>query len=87
MQIVIHLPDQYVLDIPTGEIEGRLKISTALLMFQVGQLSFGAACEFAGVDRYTFLAACKRHNIPTINYDEKELEADFEQIDKGFVVC
>ena len=83
MQVVINVPDQYFLDIPASEIEGRLKISTALLMFQAGQLSLGAACEFAGVDRYTFLAACKRHNIAVIDYDENELEADFEQLKRA----
>ncbi len=80
MQVVINVPDQYFLDIPVGEIEGRLKISTALLMFQAGQISLGAACEFAGVDRYTFLAACRRYNIAVIDYDENELETDFEQL-------
>ena len=49
-------------------------------MFQAGQLSAGAACEFADIDRYTFLSACKRHNIPVIDYDEDELEADFEYL-------
>jgi predicted HTH domain antitoxin len=82
MQVVINVPDQYLLDIPVGEIEGRLKMSTALLMFQIGQLSIGAACEFAGVDRYTFLAACKRYNIAVIDYDADELEAEFEQLKK-----
>ena len=82
MQVVIDIPDQYLLDIPANEIEGRLKLSTALLMFQKGQLSAGAACEFADVGRYTFLAACKQHNISVIDYDEDELEADFENLKK-----
>lgn len=80
MQVIINVPDQYFLDIPVKEMEERLKISTALLMFQAGQLSLGAACEFAGVDHYTFLAACKQYNIPVVNYDENELESDFEQL-------
>jgi predicted HTH domain antitoxin len=80
MQVVVNVPDQYLFDIPVGEIEGRLKISAALLMFQAGQLSIGAACEFAGVDRYTFLAACKQYNIAVIDYDEDELEADFDEL-------
>jgi predicted HTH domain antitoxin len=67
------------------EIEGRLKLSTALLMFQAGQLSLGAACEFAGVDRYTFMAACKRYHIAVINYDEDELETDFEQLKRTYL--
>ena len=80
MQVVVNIPDQYLLDIPANEIEGRLKLSTALLMFQKGQLSAGAACEFADVSRYTFLAACKQHNISVIDYDEDELEVDFENL-------
>lgn len=80
MQVVVNIPDQYLLDIPADEIEGRLKLSTALLMFQKGQFSAGAACEFADVNRYTFLAACKQYNIPVIDYDTDELEADFEHL-------
>jgi predicted HTH domain antitoxin len=77
MQVMVNVPDQYFLDISVSELAGRLKLSTALLMFQAGQLSAGAACEFAGVDRYTFLDACQTYGIDTINYDPDELEADF----------
>jgi predicted HTH domain antitoxin len=49
-------------------------------MFQAGRLSAGAACEFADVDRYTFIAACKRHRIDVIDYDDEELAADFEHL-------
>jgi len=45
-------------------------------LFQSKQLSRGAACEFAGVDIYTFLAACKKHDIPAINTDPDDLESD-----------
>ena len=51
-------------------------IILALLLFQSEQLSRGAACEFAGIDIYTFLAACKKHHIPIVNIDPNELEAD-----------
>ena len=47
-----------------------------LLLFQSGQLSRGAACEFADVDIYTFLAACKQHRIETISTDMDEIEAE-----------
>ncbi len=52
------------------------KLYSALLLFQSGQLSRGAACEFAGVDIYTFLAACKQHKIPVINIEVNDIEAD-----------
>lgn len=87
MQVVVDVPDQYFLDTSIAELAGRLKLSTALLMFQVGQLSAGAACEFAGVDRYRFLAACKRYNIAVIDYHEDELESDFEELKRGRSSC
>ncbi len=80
MQVVVNIPDQYFLDTTVGEFARRLKLHTALLIFQAGHLSAGAACEFADVDRYTFLAACDRHNIDVIRYDEGELETEFEQM-------
>jgi predicted HTH domain antitoxin len=77
MQVMVNVPDQYFLDISVSELAGRLKLSTALLMFQAGHLSTGAACEFAGVDRYTFLEACQKYGIDVINYEPDEIEADF----------
>jgi predicted HTH domain antitoxin len=87
MQVVVNVPDQYFLDTSVGEFARRLKLYTALFMFQTGQLSAGAACEFADVDRYTFLAACNHYNIPVINYDEEELEAEFEQLKREQASC
>lgn len=76
MQIVVDLPERYLLDEKPESMAGRLKLYAALLMFRTGQLSAGAACEFAGVDRYTFLAACKQHGIPTTAFPAEELEAE-----------
>jgi len=86
MQVVVDIPDQYFLDMTVGEFARCLKLHTALFMFQAGQLSAGAACEFADVDRYTFLAACSRHNIAVIHYDD-ELEAEFRQLKRIRVSC
>ncbi len=60
-----------------------LKLYTALLMFQSGQFSAGAACEFAEVDRYSFLSACKQHHIAVIDYSKEEIEADLQRLKKN----
>lgn len=80
MQVLLNVPDRYLLGITAEELAEQFKLSTALLMFQAGRLSVGAACEFADVDRYTFIAACKRHRIDVIDYDDEELATDFEQL-------
>ena len=83
MQIVVTVPDQYALDFSANELARRLKLSAVLLMFRAGQFSAGAACEFAGVDRYAFLEACRQHRIDVIDYDPDELETDFAALIKG----
>ena len=83
MQLLLDISERYFLGTSTEELAEQFKLYTALLMFQTGRLSAGAACEFAGVDRYTFVAACKRHRINVIDYDDEELEADFERLKKN----
>ncbi len=55
---------------------------SALLLFQSGQLSRGAACEFADVDIYVFLAACKTHHISVINIEPDDLESDLSRFNQ-----
>ncbi len=78
MQLTLNIPDKFL---PSDQdkknsLSKQVRLYSALLLFQSGQLSRGAACEFAGVDIYTFLAACKKHHIPVINIDPDDLEAD-----------
>ncbi len=85
MEITLDFSKRYLLNIDCAEMAQRLKLYTALLMFQTGQLSAGAACEFAGIDRYTFLSACNQHKIPVINYEPDELEEEVRRFEE--VLC
>ncbi|MGB3917601.1 MAG: UPF0175 family protein [Thiothrix litoralis] len=76
MQITMDIPEYFGLDKTKPEIASTLKLYAALALFQAGKLSAGAATELAGVDRYTFMAECKKHDIPTINYTPEDLEAE-----------
>ena len=82
MEITVDVPKRYFLNIDSTEMAKRLKLYTALLMFQTGHLSAGAACEFAGINRYTFLDACDQHKIPVINYDPDELDIELERLEE-----
>lgn len=76
MQIVLEVPDQFLLN-DTAESLGRLfKLSAALLMFRTGKISAGAACELAGVDRYSFLQVCKENGVPAADYPPEELDVE-----------
>ncbi len=86
MEVMVNIPDQYLVNYSIQEMTHYLKLYTALLMFQKGQFSAGAACEFAEIDRYTFLVACKQHHIEVIDYDEQDIDRDLERLSAGMNV-
>ena len=80
MQVTLDLPEQFSLEASPTEWSQRIKLYAALTMYQAGKFSAGAACEFAGVDRYTFIEECGRLKIPMIHYEEGELEAELASL-------
>ncbi len=76
MQLTLEIPNQYLQGHNQSQTAKQIKLYAALLMFQSGQLSRGAACEFAGVDIYDFFLACKQHQISVINTPVESIEAD-----------
>ena len=82
MQVTIDIPDGYFVHQDRNLIGQQVKLYAALLMFQSKQFSRGAACEFAGVNLYTFMEACQKHRISIMNYPTEEIEADLEKINR-----
>jgi len=80
MQITLNIPEQYLEDESPAELGRRIKLYAALRMFQSGEISGGAAAELAGVDRFTFAAACQKHGIPAVDYPAEELQAELNAL-------
>ena len=76
MQLTLEIPDQYLQGQNLSQTAQQIKLYAALIMFQSGQLSRGAACEFAGIDIFDFFLACKQHHISAINTSVESIEAD-----------
>jgi hypothetical protein len=76
MQLTLEIPDQYLQGQNLSQTAQQIKLYAALIMFQSGQLSRGAACEFAGIDIFDFFLACKQHRISAINTSVESIEAD-----------
>ena len=83
MQITLDLPEQFSLEATSEEWGQRLKLYAAIAMYQSGKLSAGAACEFAHIDRFTFVSECAKLNIPMIDYDDGELAAEVRNISES----
>lgn len=80
MDIVLTLPaQQFMLDTPS-QVAEKIKLYAAVAMYQTGELSIGAACEVASVDRYWFLDFLSRHDIPLQTQTADELEAEFQML-------
>lgn len=76
MDVTLSVPaQQFKLDTPV-QVAQKIKLYAAVTMYQTGELSIGAACELANVDRYTFLDFLKQHNITLQVQTPDELEAE-----------
>lgn len=80
MQITLSIPEQYLIDCTPAELAQQIKLYAALLMFQSGKLSAGAAAEFAEVDRFAFAAECQRYGIPVVDYPAEDLNAPTHRV-------
>jgi predicted HTH domain antitoxin len=80
MEITLRVPEQHGLAEDPAELGRRVALYAALLMFRAGELSAGAAAEFAGVDRFMFAAACQQHGIPLIDYSPEELQVEVDSV-------
>ena len=83
MEILVNVPDQYLVDEDPKAMADRLKLSAALLLFQQGQLSAGAACEMAGIDRFAFYEACRKYKIPVVDFPPEDLDHELRWLTGG----
>lgn len=80
MKITVDVPDRFLCGDAPSDLARRVAVSAALFMFHTGELSAGAAAEFAGMDRFAFAAECTRHGIPVVEYDAGDLRAESESL-------
>lgn len=80
MEITITVPKTQFIADPPEQIAHKIQLYAALGLYQTGEISIGAACELAGVDRYTFLDLCKQYGLPLQTQTPEELEADFRRL-------
>jgi len=80
MEITFSLPKNQFITESLDEVTAKVRLFAALGMYQSGEISFGAACELAGVDRYTFHDFCKHQGLSLITQTPDELETEFKKL-------
>lgn len=80
MQVTLTIPKQQFMTESPADVATKIQRYAALGLYQSGQISIGAACELAGVNRYVFLELCQQAGVAIQTQTPAELLADFEQI-------
>ena len=67
---------QVMLNRTAEELSRDLRLYSAVMFFQLGKLSAGAAAELAGVPKVIFLDLCGQYDIPISQITAEELRAE-----------
>ena len=76
--LTIPIPSEIreMLNRTTEEMARDMRLYTALMLFQQGKLSSGAAAEMAGVPRVMFLDLCAEYDIPISQISSDDLRRE-----------
>ncbi len=76
MQIALDLPNDFVALQPIKDIEHDIRLSYALWLFKQAKITLSTAAELAAMDIYSFIAECKKNEVPVINISKEELQQE-----------
>lgn len=80
MEITFSLPRKQFVTKTQDEVTAKVRLYAALGMYRAGELSIGAACEMADLDRYAFLDFLKREGVSLRTQTPDEVEIEFQQL-------
>lgn len=78
IEIVLHVPEEtaLLLRVSANEVGSKLQTAAAAKLYEMGELSSGAAARLAGVPRTVFLARLADYDIDTFRLNEEELKRE-----------
>ena len=79
-QITFSVPDEIVLALKaTPEaLASRIRFAASVKLYEMGQLSSGAAAQLAGVPKPYFLSRLADYGVNTFDLSEEELARDLK---------
>jgi predicted HTH domain antitoxin len=63
-----------------SEVEGELRLASALKLFETGRISSGLAARLSGMSRVEFLFTLGRYDISVFQQNQDELLADADRV-------
>jgi predicted HTH domain antitoxin len=79
-QVTFSIPDEILLALKvTPEVlASRIRLAAAVKLYEMGQLSSGAAAELAGVPKPLFLSRLADYGVSSFDLSEEELTHDLK---------
>ncbi|MBI5376291.1 MAG: UPF0175 family protein [Candidatus Schekmanbacteria bacterium] len=70
-----------LLNLSPEMFEQEAKNALAVKLYEMGRLTSGQAAALIGISRVAFLLSCSRYGAATVDWDNEELEAEFEDME------
>jgi len=79
-QLSIEYPDSLpvLMNQTVVEFERESKLALAAKMYELGRWSSGQAAQVAGMSRVRFLLECPRLNVPSVCWEQDEIDLEFK---------
>jgi predicted HTH domain antitoxin len=77
-QIALEIPGEVLLGlrVPLDKVGEKVRMAAAVKLFEMGQLSSGAAARLAGVPRVVFLSRLAEYDVDTFRLTEEQLTGE-----------
>jgi predicted HTH domain antitoxin len=79
-QVTLSIPDELLsaLKATPDEFASRLRFAASVKLYEMGQVSSGAATQLAGVPKPLFLSRLAKYGVDTFDLTEEDLVHDRE---------
>ena len=79
----IEIDNSILLSLKTSseELAYKMKIYTAIALYQKRELSLGKSAQLSGMDRLSFIELLRRENVPIFDYSNREMSEVFDDAD------